>query len=266
MDLDTIPVMDALTHVTEDGKWYDTAHDASEERLLGTFDRRLRKALLVGMEEEKNNHLLSVSRRHPDKFIPIAAIELKPGDSTDRLEEKIIDFKRMGFRGIKIHPRRLNMNLANPCISRAVGLAGRHRLVSLLCTVHRAPLPPLKRPLYDILHQICDENRNSKLVLLHGGYFEVLATSEIIIPFEHVLLDLSFTIIRFQDTHIVEDIRYLFKAFDRRLCLGSDFPEYTMKEVLRVIEKKGLHRDLSREKLENIFSRNLQEFFNESRR
>jgi len=263
--LDDIPVVDSLTHVKEDGNWYNTHHDASVERLLTMFDRQYRKALLVGIPGDSSDYLLTVCQRYPDKFIPAAALEMGANDPVNRVEEKIINLGKKGFQGIKIHPRRLNMNLSHPNISRAIGLAGKHNLVSLLCTVHRPPLLPLKRPVYDILYQICQNNQNnkSKILLLHGGYFEILATSEMVRDFENVLLDLSVTIIRFQDTHLMEDIRFLFKTFDRRLCIGSDFPEYTMKDVLRVIREKELHRNLGREKLENIFSGNLLKFFNE---
>lgn len=263
MIINDIPLVDSLTHIKKDGHWFDTSHDASLERLLYMFDQQYRKALLVGIPGDSQEFLITVFQKYPDKFIPIAALEMGADDSADQIEEKIISCKNLGFKGIKIHPRLLNMSLTFPSISRAVGLAGKHQLVSLLCTVHKPPLPPLKRPVYDILHEICRENQNTRILLVHGGYFEVLATSEIIRPFEHVLLDLSTTIVRFQDTHIIEDIRFLFKTFDQRLCLGSDFPEYTMKEVLQVIEKKELHRDLPRNKLENIFSRNLLDFFNE---
>lgn len=264
MIINDIPLVDSLTHIKEDGNWYDTSHDASLERLLNMFDQQFRKALLVGIPGDSHEFLITVFQKYPDKFIPIAALEMEADDSPDQIEENIISCKNLGFKGIKIHPRLLKMGLTHPNISRAVGLAGKHQLVSLLCTVNKPPLPPLKRPVYDILHEICRGNQNTRILLMHGGYFELLATSEIIRPFEHVLLDLSTTIVRFQDTHIIEDIRFLFKTFDQRLCIGSDFPEYTMKEVLQVIEKKELHRDLSREKLENIFSRNLLGFFNES--
>jgi hypothetical protein len=46
---------------------------------------------------------------------------------------------------------------------------------------------------------------------------------------------------------------------DRRLCIGSDSPEFTIAETLRrVIAIAG---DLDPEKLENVLSRNLDRLF-----
>lgn len=59
----------------------------------------------------------------------------------------------------------------------------------------------------------------------------MLATSEIVRPMEHVLLDLSLTATRFADTSIGRDIEWLMRTFDRRICIGSDFPEGNMKQL-----------------------------------
>ncbi len=254
-------VFDSLTHIKKDGIWYGSKHDASLERLLKEFDENIVKALLVGMPDDDINYIIDAYNKHKDKFVPIAPIYFDNNTDSDQIEKQIIDFKGLGFKGIKIHPRFLNTNLIDKNIINSIELAGKYDLVSLLCTVHRAPSKPLKRPIHDVIHEICDETQKSKKILLHGGYYDLLATSEVIRSFENTLLDLSTTLIRFQDTHILNDIKYLFKTFDRRLCIGSDFPEFTIQDVLNTINNKVLNNHLiDTQKLENIYFNNLNNF------
>jgi predicted TIM-barrel fold metal-dependent hydrolase len=254
-------IFDSLSHIKSDASWYGTEHDSSIEKLLKEFDKGLSKTLLVGMPDDEIEYLITIANQHKDKFIPIAPVIFDDDTSHEKLEKQILHYKNTGFKGIKIHPRFLNTNLTDENIKTTINIAGKYDLVSLLCTVHRAPSKPLKRPLHDVIHEICDETHDSKIILLHGGYYDLLATSEVIRSFENTLLDLSATLIRFQDTHILNDIVYLFKTFDRRICIGSDFPEFTIEDVLNIIKNKILNNNLiDKEKLENIYFNNLNKF------
>ena len=42
----------------------------------------------------------------------------------------------------------------------------------------------------------------------------------------NVLLDLSNTLLRYQGSSLDRDIAWLFRSFDRRICIGSDYPDY----------------------------------------
>jgi len=262
MNWKEIKIFDSLTHVKQDGSWYDTDHDSSLRRLLNEFDEEiLNKALLVGMPGDNLDYILNSCRQNKDRLIPVAALEFGADDSFDQLEEKIANLQEKGFKGIKIHPRMSGINLADKRIQKAIGIATGFDMVSMLCTVHKPPSKPLGRPVYDVIHEICDVSRKSKLILMHGGYYEILQVSEIVRSFENVLLDVSATIMRFKDTHIISDFKFLFQTFDRRLCIGSDFPEYTMSDVLNVIELYDLFDNIDQSKIHNILYNNLIDFW-----
>lgn len=122
-------------------------------------------------------------------------------------------------------------------------------------------MKPLGRPVYDVLYEICLNNLQSKIILLHGGYCELLETSEMIRPLGNVILDLSYTLLRFRETHLVDDIKFLFQTFDRRICIGSDFPENTISDVIKVIEEKKLAEGLNETSIGNILHDNLARLF-----
>ncbi|MCP4157757.1 MAG: hypothetical protein GY757_59155, partial [bacterium] len=69
-------IIDGLTHITADGSWFGTRHDAGLDRLLLEMEKGgVEKALLVGNPLLNDNPLvLETCRNRPGQFIPIAAI------------------------------------------------------------------------------------------------------------------------------------------------------------------------------------------------
>jgi predicted TIM-barrel fold metal-dependent hydrolase len=252
-------IIDTLTHITKDGYWFDTAHDASLSRLIRVMkEAKVDKSLLVSNRQEDNEVVLSTYKKFPEKFIPIGAVKIN-GFSDKKIEKMMVQMKTEGFHGIKIHPRLLRLSLLSKEINAALFWAANLDLVSLVCTIHRHPAPVLGRPLYDVIHELCENHSQTKMVLLHGGYYDLLAVSEIIRPYENVLLDLSVTLIRFLESSIGNDIRFLVKRFDQRLVVGSDFPEYTFTDVLIAFEKLGFSREYLNNK--GILGDNFKRFF-----
>jgi len=254
-------IIDSLTHITKSGKWIFKDYDASLNRLLNEMRKaNVDKAVLVGNEPLKDNDLvLEVFKKYPDKFIPIASINPK-GQSKEQLEIKVSSLKKQGFMGIKLHPRFCDLSLDSLEINTLLDISGKYNLVCYICTLHRPPSKPLKRPLYDVIHEICERNQNTRIVLVHGGYYELLQTSEIIRSYENVLIDLSLTLPRFASSSIGLDIKFLFQTFEKRIVIGSDFPEYTFSDVYRSLELLGIS-------VENFmgkgpFGENLLRFFN----
>jgi len=257
-----LKLFDSLTHIHKDGTWPYKNHDASLGRLLSLFSDQYTKSLLVSLSDDNNAYTLKTAHYYPHYFIPIAYLKIDSNDTYESLKNKIAGIKESGFRGIKIHPRFSNLSLSDIKVKNAIDIAGKLNLVSMLCTIHGYPLPPLGRPIHDVLYEICFSNQDSKIILVHGGYFDLLATSELVRPMENVTIDLSLTISRFKNTSVISDIAYLFNTFDKRLCIGSDFPEFTIFDVVEVINKFVLDKnEIEFQKLENIFYKNLNKLF-----
>lgn len=235
-------LFDSLVHITEDGKWFNTSHDCSIDKLM-EYKESFNKALLVGMPYMANNkYTLNVSRQFEDKFVPIYGLEMK-GKSSKELIGELRIIKSQGYKGIKIHPRLCQIEWIDEIIIDVINEAGSIGLIVLFCTVYGVPLNPLKRPVYDVLYEICIKTNGAKIILLHGGYTEILQTSEIVRPFENILIDLSYTLVRFKNSSIINDIAYLFTNFDRRICVGSDFPEHNHNDLMEAIFEKALPRN-----------------------
>jgi hypothetical protein len=66
------------------------------------------------------------------------------------------------------------------------------------------------------------------------------------------------TFMKYQGSSLDLDIRFLFERFDKIICIGTDFPEYTHREVRkRFVE---MSRGLPRGKADNIAFRNIEDF------
>jgi predicted TIM-barrel fold metal-dependent hydrolase len=190
-------------------------------------------------------------------FEGIAALTTVEHETLEREFETIATF---GFRGVKVHPRLLRRNTSLDFLSSVFIMCQRFDLVCLLCTYEADK--PGSLPSSDPFYQICGALNNVpdvRLILMHGGGARILQFAGLARHSESILLDLSFTLTDFVTATLETSIKDLMLKLDRRLCIGSDSPEFTIAETLRrVIAIAG---DLDPEKLENVLSRNLDRLF-----
>jgi predicted TIM-barrel fold metal-dependent hydrolase len=190
-------------------------------------------------------------------FEGIAALTTVEHETLEREFETIATY---GFRGVKVHPRLLRRNTSLDFLSSVFTMCQRFDLVCLLCTYEADK--PGSLPSSDPFYQICGALNNVpdvRLILMHGGGARILQFAGLARHSESILLDLSFTLTDFVTATLETSIKDLMLKLDRRLCIGSDSPEFTIAETLRrVIAIAG---DLDPEKLENVLSRNLDRLF-----
>jgi predicted TIM-barrel fold metal-dependent hydrolase len=103
-----------------------------------------------------------------------------------------------------------------------------------------------------------NRNPDTRLVLVHGGGVRLLEYAELCRFSPNVLLDLSFTAQKYRNSGVGQNIAFLFETFDRRICVGSDSPEYDIDTTCRLAEQ--LAAGLPDEKRRNIFYRNITTF------
>lgn len=250
---------DSLVHITEDGKWFNSKIDASYDRLLlECKQNNVTKLMLSGLPGIINNqYLLDAFSLQPELFVPIAGFDPTVYDCEKELTLALQKLSHDGFRGIKLHPRLNKYHPLDEKVKWAILNSVDYNLVVMFCTMWGNPMPMLEKPIWAIIDEICRININSKIIFVHGGYWDVLATSETIKNYENILIDLSYTFLRFKDVYR-DRFEYLFSRFDRKICLGSDFPEYSITDVIEYFNTFHLNEN----KKENILIKNLQNFIN----
>lgn len=254
----TTPLFDSLTHPSLSGKWLDknSSFDLLLENLEDTSFKKVCAVGMPGIGSYRHAEFIEKCKEH-SVFVPVAGAG--PDDlSNDLLVRKL---KAMGFKAIKLHPRFYNIGLNDSLIQSLLKQAEKHDMPIFLCTYRHTTIQRFSG--VDSLIETIQALKNFprlKVCLMHGGDVRVLEYSELVRHNSNLLLDLSTTMMKYSGSSIDQDIKFLFEKFDRRICIGSDFPDYTPKATQQRFEY--FSSGLSQEKLENIAYKNLAEFLN----
>ena len=252
-------LFDANSHPTITGGWPVKKLNSSFERLATELESsNYRGACAVGvwgLEDYSHQAFIDQCRRHAN-LVPIAGYF--PSRSPN-IARDLAAIKKMGFRGIKIHPREPKIQLRDARLVKVFETASHLQLPIFLCTYAHTSLEhyPVKDPLYDIA-ALLKSAPAARVLLVHGGGVDLLRYAELVRFNPNLLLDLSLTFMKYRSSSLDLDIRFLFERFDERICIGTDFPEYSPQDVRDQFMKMA--RGIPKQKLENIAFRNIEQF------
>lgn len=252
------PLLDSLAHPTLSGRWLSSDHDAGFERL--GQELRANGYLgacaigLAGVEGYEHRRFIEACRSRPG-LIPIAGCDPARDGSPEALRE----LRALGYRGIKLHPRFSGLTRRLDELGPLLQAAGAAELVVFFCTYQHCSIEayPDADP-FGSLVGLLRQAPQTRVVLVHGGDVQLLRYAQLVRHNPQLLLDLSMTLMKFAGSSIDADLRFLFQQFDRRICVGSDWPEYGLTEVRARFELFAA--GLSAEKRRNIASANLLGF------
>ena len=252
------PIFDSLAHPTLSGDWLGRGIAADFDTLAADLRRAgMPRACAIGLhgvEGYEHAAFAAACRRHPE-LVPIAGADPVADASVARLRE----LRAMGFRGIKLHPRFSRFTQDLQRLGDLFAAAGEAGLVVFLCTyLHcAAELAPARDPYYDIVAALA-RARHTRVVLVHGGDVQLLRYAELVRHNDNLLLDLSMTMMKYAGSSLDLDLRFLLSSFDRRICIGTDWPEYGTEAVARRFE--DLSAGLPEIKRDNAARGNLARF------
>jgi predicted TIM-barrel fold metal-dependent hydrolase len=175
------------------------------------------------------------------------------------IEGRVAALFALGYRAIKIHPRRSGLSVRDPRFGKVLRAAASAGVTVFHCSYQFGvdnglhPVDPLPT-----LMEAVAASPGVRMVLLHGGTVEVLRYAECIRSNHNLLLDLSFTLNRYLGSSLDLDLAYLFRTFDQRICVGTDYPDYQPADVRARFEE--LSTGLSKAKRDNIGWRNIMGF------
>jgi predicted TIM-barrel fold metal-dependent hydrolase len=261
-----LPLFDGLTHPMPDGNWLQARYDGwskAGDLVEAMSANAVRRVLAVGLGESVGGYQESayadwVQEQVPGA-LPVGWFGFTETDLSGPLLERMQALKRAGYAAIKIHPRLCGIDFRHPRLPEVVMAAHESGLPVLLCTYNYQKGRGLDGTRLDDLLVLLDATGGARIMLLHGGVFHCLEWAEAVRPYPEVLLDLSFTMSKFAGSSLDLDIRFLFGHFDQRICVGSDHPELTLKQLRARFDQ--LSEGLPEEKAVNIAHGNLNRFF-----
>ncbi len=260
--MSSIPIFDSLTHPTIDSNWILPKYPAcaSIEPLRQQMaEANIKWAFAVGIkgiggyEEERyvemiketgNSNIFPIAFYHPDS------------NKSSAIREDLISIKKRGYSGIKLHPRISDFSITEHT-STIIKVANDLGLICMLCTYTYSSNNARKMS-PELIMDMLSQTDGAKVILMHSGAVRLLEFMEIARVFKNILLDLSFTICKYEESSIDLDIKYMFNKFDQRICIGSDFPQFSLIDLRQRFEY--FSEELPVEKLENIAYKNLLNF------
>lgn len=255
-------IIDSLTHITPDGRWFNTSHDASVERLLREMDKAcIDKAVVVALAGYiENSFVTKICRQHSDRLIPGASLDPSGYSSSKEVVKAVKDILCNGeFAVLKLHP---GLNGYDPldkrCLSALEEIASFSEPIPIwLDTLFRSPKYLLQKSPVDTIQELSFRFKNLQFVLLHSLGSQILQLAEITRLFQNLTLDLSLTMLYYTFSSVQEDIKFVLLKRDLVTIAGSDFPEFTPIEYLQKFSEYATQIKLSEEKYKNIIGNNL---------
>ncbi len=178
---------------------------------------------------------------------------------TRRLGRAVRTLSALGYRALKVHPRWGGPTVGSREFRQLLRCADDLDMVVFLCTY---PFGSAKLGLGDrLLHDLDSAIAaapNTRLVLLHGGAIDLLRWIEFCRANEHLLLDLSHTLVKYAGSSLDDDLAFAFANFDRRICVGTDHPYYSIDDVVCRLEL--FLGDIPEHKRQNILRRNIEDY------
>lgn len=260
-----IPIFDSLTHPTLDGNWIMPKYPAcaSVDELLSQMQNyNICGAFAVGMRGigtyNADAFIQMINSFQDSNLFPIAFYAFIQ-KSREIIYNDLLSIKSKGYVGIKLHPRMGKFTMEDDFLPYVIDAANDLGLVVLLCTYfYNNQVGSSKNNITSLIEILTRVKSNSRVILLHGGGVRLLEMMEVVRAFPNTLLDLSLTMCKYAGSSLDMDIQFLFQQFDRRVCVGTDHPEISHKQLRERFNYFA--SNTTREKAENIAYKNILNF------
>ncbi len=256
-----VKIFDVLAHPCVSADYLGRGLECSFEGLAKTLETsQVKWACAVALENvgEYTHESFAAEAKKYDNIFPIAAFNpLVCKDlSPLQIKEKLLYLKELGFHAIKLHPRRSKFKIASEEVDLLFSVCEEIEFPVFLCTYYFGSLDTC--PVFDSISNLAQKFPNLKFLLVHAGAVELMKFMELARAYKNILLDLSLTIMKYEGSSLDLDIQFLFKNFDRRICVGSDHPEYRLEQLAKRFNQFA--EPISKEKAENIAYKNIADF------
>jgi len=250
-------IIDAHVHITKDGKWFDTGHDASLKKLIESLDKnKIDKAILLPIVPYiSNEYILKVCNEYPEKFIGFCSVNPLKRNAAKDLEHYVIDY---GLKGLKLHPKLQGFFSYDNSISKVIMKATELK-IPVLIDAWVKPNEINSSNIIDLIETIAQDHPSCKIILPHFGGYSYKKMPEISNKFNNIAFDLSYVLSKFDGDVLHEEIIPIIRQIDcKKLIFGSDFPEIDISQYLKKAKQVFTDMHYSSKDLDAVFSKNIR--------
>tara|TARA_Y100001935_G_C17260190_1_gene485920 strand:- start:81 stop:896 length:816 start_codon:yes stop_codon:yes gene_type:complete len=262
----SIPIFDSLTHPTLNGSWLShhpeiTTNDF-EQLSQSMAKNNILGGIAVGFTEIGKFNLDAYAKKASEfkNIFPVAQLDLQKLKSSQDIIEKLKTIKSAGYIGIKIHPRLSQCLVDSDLVIQSVRECADRDLKPILCTYFKGSTLSDSKNNMNTLQRLLFEIKGAPIMLAHSCTTHLLEATELAKSYKNVLLDLSFTLVKYEGSSLDSDLAYSFNKMDQKICVGSDSPEISQLDLRRRFDFFSKNLDVSKSK--NIAYKNILNFFN----
>lgn len=187
---------------------------------------------------QKNDELIALSRKY-QKLVPICSVHPMDGDTA------IQELKRLatlGVPAIKLHPHTQQFDVTDPRVLTLCRLAGELGIAILMDNA--AIKPGDCENLFDLAVKCPKTN----FIFAHMGalnfrFWNILPLARTAKDFfmDNIYFDISATVVLMADSPIEEEFIWTIRNVGvNKVFLGSDFPQFTLKQAADALERLNL--------------------------
>ena len=114
----------------------------------------------------------------------------------------------------------------------------------------------------NLLAKLFNLTKQNTKIIMHGGGLNLLKYYEKFRFTENIFIDLSYTMEHYIQTTLKKDMIFIFKNFDKRILVGSDFPSFSLKQFKTCLNKLIKHSKINNKKKTNILINNINKIQN----
>lgn len=258
-------VIDTHINVSPDGKWFNTNHDASIDKVLENMSNaNIAKGILISTPTaSENSHVKKCLHDYPDKFKALGFIDFEQGNYIDQAKQ-LLDW---GFSGIKIHPRIQGVDICSDEYNGLWEYFDQNNMIVhidgyLQLVNHKVSIKQILPLAYE--NHIRDY-KNVTFIYGHSGFHKVFDCLFLTRSYANFYCNICYSINFIHQTSLEKDYKFFLERCDQKIVFASDFPELSTKSA---IEKHlSLMEGFDIEKKNNVFYNNaLKIFWNKNER
>ena len=257
-------IVDAHTHITPDGKWFNTSYDASINNLLRQMDEaNVEKAVIIGFPGHITNEFIyKTSLSYHDRLLPVGSFNPAIYTDSKKLTAEIKDqFYDGPYIGIKLHPRLNAYDILDDRVFATFDeISSWNKKPAIwIDTFFYYPGGKLKKPPVEALHDIIGAYPSLIFLLSHSAGPDILKLAYAIRSCNNAYLDLSLVLTKFEGSSVECDISHLLNNFEKRMVFGTDFPEENILNGINALKKLARYKKKNAE--EDVIGNNFARLF-----
>ena len=220
---------------------YEAQLKATHQRMTHFAGILIAKRGNVAETRRKNDELIALAAKYPEMF-PIASVH--PYDDQAALDE-MRRIAALGVTMIKLHPHTQQFAIADPRVSALCQLAGQLGMIVLFDNANIVPGDSQD------LFNLAVNTPGTRFVFAHMGatnfrFWNTILFARTAKNFykDNIYFDISATVTLLAGSPVASEFVWTIRNIGvNHVMLGSDFPQYTLRQSVDALESLGLKRD-----------------------